>query len=103
MTDDEIKGKWLARTDLHGGDLVLQLMDFAHAIIAKAVAEERERYEHILRISEPMEVATAVAKERERCANIAMGCRDELLNRSLHDWPNAVDAAEDIAESINND
>lgn len=33
-TDDALNNLWLTRTNLHGGDLLPQLRDFAHAVLA---------------------------------------------------------------------
>lgn len=43
MTDYEIDSLWMRRTNIHNGELMPQLRDFARAVIKEAVAKERER------------------------------------------------------------
>jgi hypothetical protein len=38
VSDDEIYTLWLQRSDLHDGNLLLQLRDFAHAVIERTAA-----------------------------------------------------------------
>lgn len=48
MTDYEIDNLWMHRTDIHNGELMPQLRDFARAAIKDAVAAEREACAKVL-------------------------------------------------------
>lgn len=39
LSDEQIKDKWILRGNIHDGDLMLQLIDFARAIESAALAE----------------------------------------------------------------
>lgn len=43
MTDYEIDSLWMRRTNIHNGELMPQLRDFARAVIKESVAKERVR------------------------------------------------------------
>lgn len=63
MTDYEIDSLWMRRTNIHNGELMPQLRDFARAVIKEAVAKERDLWSSAVAKHCSMEIVQSISNE----------------------------------------
>lgn len=93
LTDDQIRDLWLSRPNLHGGDLMLQLRDFARSIEdapPPAVVPE-PRDEALMKLSQFAHTAMHMS---ERDARNCLGDIADRLIALSSTQPSAAGAAE---------